>query len=50
MLGSALARRLHARPDSELILFGEPFHVAGIIETGGEEEDQTTCAWRCCSD
>jgi putative ABC transport system permease protein len=40
MLGSALARRLHARPGGELILLGEPFRVAGIIEAGGEEEDR----------
>ena len=40
MLGSALARRLHARAGSELNLLGEPFQVAGIFETGGEEEDR----------
>jgi putative ABC transport system permease protein len=40
MLGSALARRLHAKPGTELTLFGEPFRVAGIFETGGEEEDR----------
>ena len=38
-----------AHPGGELTLFGEPFQVAGIFETGGEEEDRAWCAWRCCS-
>ena len=40
MLGAALARRLSLRPGSSLNLFGEPFTVAGILSTGGEEEDR----------
>jgi putative ABC transport system permease protein len=40
MLGAALARRLSLQPGSTLNLFGEPFTVAGILSTGGEEEDR----------
>jgi putative ABC transport system permease protein len=40
VLGSALARRLNARPGSMVTLFGEPFTVARVTETGGEEEDR----------
>jgi putative ABC transport system permease protein len=40
MLGAALAHRLGLQPGSALQLFGEPFSVAGILSTGGEEEDR----------
>jgi putative ABC transport system permease protein len=40
MLGAALARRLGLQPGSQLTLFGETFKVAGILSTGGEEEDR----------
>jgi putative ABC transport system permease protein len=40
MLGSAVARRLGLKPGDTLQLFGQPFTVAGIISTGGEEEDR----------
>lgn len=41
MLGSALARRLGLRPGATVELFGEPFHVSGLLSTGGEEDDRT---------
>jgi len=40
MVGAALARRLAVRPESTLDLFGEPFAVAGVLSTGGGEEDR----------
>jgi putative ABC transport system permease protein len=40
ILGSALARRLHMQKGSAVTLFGEPFTVARISETGGDEEDR----------
>ena len=40
IFGAALARRLELREGSTLSLFGEWFHVAGILSTGGEEEDR----------
>ena len=40
MIGSALALQLGMREGSTLRLFGEPFTVAGIVSTGGEEEDR----------
>lgn len=40
MLGAALARSLGLQPGSPLSLFGETFKVAGIVSTGGEEEDR----------
>lgn len=40
LVGAALARRLGLRPGSTLALFGEPFTVAGILSTGGEEDDR----------
>jgi putative ABC transport system permease protein len=40
ILGSALARRLHARTGTQLMMFGLPFTVARIVESGGEEEDR----------
>ena len=40
MLGGAVARRLSLKPGDTLHLFGQPFTVAGIVSTGGEEEDR----------
>lgn len=40
MLGGALARRLGLAPGATLVLFGEPFQVAGVLSSGGEEEDR----------
>ena len=40
MLGGAVAGRLGVKPGDTLQLFGQPFTVAGIISTGGEEEDR----------
>ncbi len=40
MLGAALARRLGIQAGSALNLFGETFKAAGILSTGGEEEDR----------
>ena len=40
MVGGAVARRLSVKPGDTLQLFGQPFSVAGIITTGGDEEDQ----------
>jgi putative ABC transport system permease protein len=39
MLGASLAARLGLRPGSALSLFGETFTVAGVLSTGGAEED-----------
>ncbi|MCU1275163.1 MAG: transporter permease [Bryobacterales bacterium] len=40
MVGASLAARLGVQPGSTLSLFGEPFRVAGILSTGGDEEDR----------
>ncbi len=40
MVGAALARRLGLQAGSPLTLFGETFTIAGILSTGGEEEDR----------
>jgi len=40
MLGGAVAGRLGVKPGGTLQLFGQPFTVAGIVSTGGEEEDR----------
>ena len=40
MLGASLAARLGLQPGSTLRLFGETFNVAGILSTGGDEEDR----------
>ncbi|MBZ5594479.1 MAG: ABC transporter permease [Acidobacteriia bacterium] len=40
ILGEALARSLALQPGSALNLFGEPFTVAGILSTGGTEDDR----------
>ncbi|HTT61580.1 MAG TPA: ABC transporter permease [Bryobacteraceae bacterium] len=40
MAGGAVARRLGLKPGSPLQLFGQPFTVAGIVTTGGDEEDR----------
>ena len=40
MAGGAVARRLGLKPGSPLQLFGQAFTVAGIITTGGDEEDR----------
>ncbi|HLY18386.1 MAG TPA: ABC transporter permease [Bryobacteraceae bacterium] len=40
MVGGAVARRLGLRPGGAVQLFGQPFTVAGIISTGGDEEDR----------
>jgi putative ABC transport system permease protein len=40
IVGGVLARRLHAGTGTELTLFGQPFTVTGVKETGGEEEDR----------
>src|SRR5579885_196961 len=40
LAGEALARSLALSPGSVVTLFGEPFTVAGIVSTGGEEEDR----------
>jgi len=40
MVGGALARKLGVHPGGIVQLFGQPFTVAGIISTGGEEEDR----------
>ncbi len=40
LLGSALARRLGLAAGASLSLFGEPFLVRGLLETGGEEENR----------
>jgi putative ABC transport system permease protein len=40
MLGGAVARRLGVKPGDTLELFGQPFTVAGIVSTGGDEEDR----------
>ena len=40
VLGAALAKRIGASPGSSVNLFGEPFTVAGILSTGGKEEDR----------
>jgi putative ABC transport system permease protein len=40
LVGAALGRRLALHPNSSLALYGEPFTVAGILSTGGEEDDQ----------
>ncbi len=40
MVGAALARRLGSHAGSSVVLFGEPFTVAGILSTGGEEDDR----------
>jgi len=40
IVGAALARRLGLHPGSTLALFSEPFHITGILSTGGDEEDR----------
>ncbi|MGA3040583.1 MAG: ABC transporter permease [Bryobacteraceae bacterium] len=40
MLGGAVARRLGLKPGDTVDLFGQPFTVAGVVTTGGEEEDR----------
>jgi putative ABC transport system permease protein len=40
IVGAALARRMALHPGSSLDLFGERFAVAGVLSTGGEEEDR----------
>jgi putative ABC transport system permease protein len=40
VFGSALARRLGVRPGGRVTMLGEEFAVAGVLETGGEEEDR----------
>jgi len=40
MVGGALARQLGLHPGATLTLFGQPFTIAGVISTGGEEEDR----------
>lgn len=40
MVGGAVARRLGLQPGAALRLFGQPFTVAGIVSTGGDEEDR----------
>jgi putative ABC transport system permease protein len=40
ILGGALARNLGLRPGSSLALLGEPFTVAGVLSTGGPEDDR----------
>jgi putative ABC transport system permease protein len=40
IVGGALARRLGLQPGSKFALFGQTFTVAGILSTGGEEEDR----------
>ncbi|MGA2588706.1 MAG: ABC transporter permease [Bryobacteraceae bacterium] len=40
MVGDAVARKLGLHPGDSLQLFGQPFTVAGIVSTGGEEEDR----------
>src|SRR5579863_5044498 len=40
ILGEALARSLALTPGSVLNLFGEPFKIAGILSTGGPEDDR----------
>jgi putative ABC transport system permease protein len=40
MAGGAIARRLGLRPGGTVQIFGQLFTVAGIISTGGDEEDR----------
>jgi putative ABC transport system permease protein len=40
LLGERLAARLLAKPGDELILPGRQLHVAGILSTGGSEDNQ----------
>jgi putative ABC transport system permease protein len=40
MMGGAVAKRLGLKPGDPLQLFGQPFRVAGIVSTGGDEEDR----------
>ncbi|HCC58388.1 MAG TPA: hypothetical protein DEQ47_14240 [Solibacterales bacterium] len=40
LVGAALARRLNLQPGSTLQLFGQPFTVAGILESGGDEDER----------
>jgi putative ABC transport system permease protein len=40
MVGRALAAKLGVAPGSALNVFGEPFTVAGVLSTGGDEDDR----------
>ncbi len=40
MVGGAIAKRLGLRPGGTVRIFGQPFTVAGIVSTGGDEEDR----------
>lgn len=40
LAGAAVASRLNLKPGSALTLFGEPFAVTGVLQTGAEEDDQ----------
>ncbi len=40
MVGRALAAKLGVSPGSTVSVFGEPFTVAGVLATGGDEDDR----------
>jgi len=40
LLGERLAQRLDSKPGQEVSFSGRAFHVAGILSTGGAEDDQ----------
>ncbi len=40
LAGAAVASRLNLKPGSTATLFGEPFRVTGVLQTGAEEDDQ----------
>ena len=40
LLGERLAAKLRARPGEKVSLSGRPFHVTGMVSTGGAEDDE----------
>jgi putative ABC transport system permease protein len=40
VIGAGLARRNHWRAGQNITLFGQPFHITGILSTGDEAEDR----------
>ena len=40
LLGEGLAAKLKVNPEEKVTLSGGPFHVTGVVSTGGAEDDQ----------
>jgi putative ABC transport system permease protein len=40
LIGERLAARLNAKPGQEIEISGQPHHIAGVLSTGGDEDNQ----------